>query len=77
MEQDGISKASRGPLNLFMANQALCSSLSLKSLEIERKILSGPRLAVKAEGGVRRPVPALLASVFGMWQVASLSLGLN
>lgn len=49
MEQEGISKASRGPLNLFMVNQALCSFLSLKSLEIERKILSGPKLEVKVE----------------------------
>lgn len=77
MEQEGISKASRGPLKLLMVSQALCSSLSLKSLEIERKFLSGPLLEVKAEDGVRRTVPALLASVFGMWQVTSPSLGLN
>lgn len=77
MQQEGISKDSRGVLNLFMVSQALYISLSLKSLQIEGKILCGPRLEVKAEGGVRKPVPAQLASVFGMWQVASLSLGLN
>ena len=56
MEHEGISKASRGHLNLLMVSQILCSSLPLKSLDIERKIVS--RLEVKAEGGVRRPVSA-------------------
>lgn len=58
MEHEGISKASRGHLNLLMVSQILCSSLPLKSLDIERKIVSRPRLEVKAEGGVRRPVSA-------------------